>query len=97
MRYPQRGGLTAERRPFREGVRLQAAEIFSAGDDSAVVAKQLRVSVRSVQRWRRAWQDGGDDVLRSKGSAARRKLTAGAIRSRRSEPWSGTRRLWPAG
>ncbi|QCX82394.1 hypothetical protein C9F11_44080 (plasmid) [Streptomyces sp. YIM 121038] len=75
MRYPQGGGLTAERRSFREGVRLQAAEMFAAGDDSAVVAKQLRVSVRSVQRWRRAWQDGGEDVLRSKGSAARPKLS----------------------
>lgn len=75
MRYPQGGGLTAERRAPREGVRLQAAEMFAAGDDNAVVAKQLRVSVRSVQRWRRAWQDGGDDVLRSRGSAARPKLS----------------------
>lgn len=49
--------------------------MFAAGDDVSVVAKRLRVSARSVQRWHRAWQDGGDDVLRSKGSAARPKLS----------------------
>lgn len=59
MRYPQGGGLTAERRAFREGLRLEAAGMFAAGQDNALVAKQLRVSVRSVQRWHRAWQDGG--------------------------------------
>ncbi|GGM24477.1 hypothetical protein GCM10010129_81150 [Streptomyces fumigatiscleroticus] len=53
MRYPQGGGLTAERRAFRDSLRLEAAEMFAAGHDNALVAKQLRVSVRSVQRWRR--------------------------------------------
>jgi transposase len=75
MRYPQGGGLTAERRAFREGVRLEAAEMFAAGMDNAEIAKRLRVSVRSVQRWRRAWQEGGDSALHSKGSAARPKLS----------------------
>ncbi|MEU7488087.1 winged helix-turn-helix domain-containing protein [Streptomyces sp. NPDC042319] len=74
MRYPQGGGLTAERRAFREGLRLQAAEMFATGHDNAMVAKQMRVSVRSVQRWRRAWQDGGPPALHSKGSAARPTL-----------------------
>ncbi|GGP96659.1 hypothetical protein GCM10010278_87200 [Streptomyces melanogenes] len=49
--------------------------MFAAGQDNAVVAKQLRVSVRSVQRWHRAWQEGGDMALTSKGSAARPKLS----------------------
>ena len=49
--------------------------MFAAGQDNAVVAKQLRVSVRSVQRWRRAWQDGGRLALHSQGSAARPKLS----------------------
>nr|WP_112465886.1 winged helix-turn-helix domain-containing protein [Streptomyces triticisoli] len=74
MRYPQGGGLTAERRAFRERIRMEAAEMFAAGQDNALVAKQLRVSVRSVQRWHRAWQDGGRPALHSKGSAARPKL-----------------------
>lgn len=59
MRYPQGGGLTDERRTFREGIRMEAVEMFAAGQDNMMVAKQLRVSVRSVQRWRRAWRHGG--------------------------------------
>ncbi|MGI5380664.1 helix-turn-helix domain-containing protein [Streptomyces sp. CA-251387] len=31
----------------------------SSGDESAVIARDLRVSVRSVQRWRKAWSQGG--------------------------------------
>ncbi|MFI6688375.1 winged helix-turn-helix domain-containing protein [Streptomyces sp. NPDC050485] len=75
MRYPQGGGLTAERRAFRERIRMEAAEMFAAGQDYTVVAKQLRVSVRSVQRWRATWQDGGQQALASRGSAARPKLS----------------------
>ncbi|MFF8032120.1 helix-turn-helix domain-containing protein [Streptomyces sp. NPDC016626] len=37
-------------------LRLQAAERFAQGDASAVIAKDLRVSVRSVQRWRHVWE-----------------------------------------
>ncbi|WP_211269308.1 hypothetical protein [Saccharothrix syringae] len=47
-RYAQGGGLTAERREFRERLRLQAAERFADGEENAVIAKDLRVSVRSV-------------------------------------------------
>ncbi|WP_442814330.1 helix-turn-helix domain-containing protein [Streptomyces sp. NBC_01808] len=54
MRYAQGGGLTEERRAFREKLRLEAAERFRAGDDNAVIARDLRISVRSVQRWRRS-------------------------------------------
>jgi hypothetical protein len=76
MRYPQGGGLTAERRAFRERIRLEAAELFAVGQASAVIAKELRASVRSVQRWRPAWQDDGPDALRSKGPASLPKLSA---------------------
>ncbi|WP_282691702.1 winged helix-turn-helix domain-containing protein [Streptomyces sp. CC208A] len=69
MRYPEGGGLTAERRAFREGIRLQAGVRFAAGDKTAVIAKELRVSVRSVERWRRAWREGGLEALRSVGPA----------------------------
>ncbi|MFD6438102.1 helix-turn-helix domain-containing protein, partial [Streptomyces venezuelae] len=75
MRYPQGGGLSDERRAFRERIRVEAVEMFAAGQDNMVVAKQLRVSVRSVQRWRRAWQHGGTQALRSRGPAARPKLS----------------------
>ncbi|WP_438296234.1 IS630 family transposase [Streptomyces sp. HUAS TT7] len=75
MRYPQGGGLTAERRTFRERIRLQAAERFAVGQDNAKVARELRVSVRSVQRWRRPWHDGGQQALRSRGPAARSRLS----------------------
>jgi transposase len=70
MRYPQGGGLTAERRAVRERLRLQAAEGFARGEDNRVIARQLRVSVRSAQRWRKAWKNGGPQALQSTGPAS---------------------------
>ncbi|WP_331449552.1 helix-turn-helix domain-containing protein [Streptomyces prasinus] len=67
MRYPQGGGLTVERQAFRERIRMEAAEVFATGQDNATVTKELRVSVRSVQRWRRSWQEGGRQTLHSQG------------------------------
>jgi transposase len=75
VRYPQGGGLTPERQAFRERIRLEAAERFAAGASNAEVAKDLRVSVRSVQRWRRAWHDAGTEGLRSAGPVSRPKLS----------------------
>ncbi|MFB7739730.1 winged helix-turn-helix domain-containing protein [Streptomyces sp. NPDC056112] len=75
MRYAQGGGLTAERRAFRERIRLEAAEQFVAGVKTAVVAKELRVSERSVERWRRAWREGGAQALRSTGPANAPRLS----------------------
>ncbi|MDA5284122.1 hypothetical protein [Streptomyces sp. Isolate_45] len=34
-----------------------------------MIAKELRASVRSVERWRRAWREGGMEALRSAGPA----------------------------
>ncbi|MDH6441117.1 transposase [Streptomyces sp. SAI-144] len=59
MRYALGGGLSDERRRFREEIRMNAAEGFARGEPSSAIAKELRVSVRSVQRWRRAWDKGG--------------------------------------
>jgi transposase len=70
MRYAQGGGLTDERRVFREKLRLEAAERFAQGDETPVIAHDLRVSVRSVQRWRNAWSQGGTRALASKGPAS---------------------------
>uniref|UniRef100_UPI003570AC2B helix-turn-helix domain-containing protein n=1 Tax=Streptomyces alanosinicus TaxID=68171 RepID=UPI003570AC2B len=54
LRYAQGGGPTAERRRFRERIRHEAGERFARGERTAVIAKDLRVSERSVERWRRA-------------------------------------------
>nr|AAZ77671.1 Orf0 [Streptomyces antibioticus] len=48
MRHPQGGSLTAERQAFRERVRTEAAVMFAEGRGSTDIAKELRVSVRSV-------------------------------------------------
>ncbi|MFE9688053.1 helix-turn-helix domain-containing protein [Streptomyces sp. NPDC006285] len=75
VRYPQGGGLTPERQAFRERIRLEASKRFAAGASNAEVAKDLRVSVRSVQRWRRAWHDAGTEGLRAAGPVSRPKLS----------------------
>jgi transposase len=79
MRYAQGGGLTAEGRERRELVRLAAVEKFEQRVPVADIAAELRVSERSVQRWRRAWQAGGAPRLASKGQAARCRLSAGQL------------------
>jgi transposase len=48
--------------------------MFAAGRDNAAVAKELRVSVRSVQRWRRSWRGRGAEGLQSRGPASHPKL-----------------------
>ncbi|MFF0066389.1 winged helix-turn-helix domain-containing protein [Streptomyces sp. NPDC005279] len=75
MRYAQGGGLTVERREFREGLRLKAAERFARGETNALIARDLRVGVRSVQRWRRTWREGGPRALASTGSASLPRLS----------------------
>lgn len=70
MRYAQGGVLTDERRVFREKLGVEAAERFVQGDENAVIAHDLRVSVRSVQRWRKAWSQGGPRALAPKGPAS---------------------------
>ncbi|GGX42352.1 winged helix-turn-helix domain-containing protein [Streptomyces noursei] len=75
MRCPQGGVLTAERQAFRERVRMEAVAMFAAGRGGTDIAKELRVSVRSVQRWRQAWRAAGRDGVRSRGPASRPKLS----------------------
>ena len=71
MRYAQGGGLTAEGRKRREQVRLAAVERFGQRVPAAEIAAELRVTERSVRRWRQAWLAGGPAGLASKGPAAR--------------------------
>ncbi|WP_457664426.1 IS630 family transposase [Streptomyces europaeiscabiei] len=69
MRYADGGGLTAERRATREGIRLEAGHRFARGGKTSDIAKDLRVSERSVEQWRRNWREGGMEGLKSKGPA----------------------------
>ena len=74
MRYAQGGGLTAVQRAKRERVRLHAAELFARGYTDTEVAKELRVSRMSANRWRRAWTQGGGAALVSKGPTSLPRL-----------------------
>jgi transposase len=60
---------------WREWLRLQAAERFARGDGIDGIAHDLRVMPGSVRRWRRAWQDGGAEALRSPVPVSREKLS----------------------
>jgi transposase len=79
MRYAQGGGLTAEGRRRREQVRLKAVEMFEQRAPAAEIAAELRVTERSVHRWRRAWLAAGPAGLASRGQAARCRLDAGQL------------------
>jgi transposase len=75
VRYPQGGGLTDAERAARERVRLQAVTGFEAGEKNREIAAALRVSERSVERWRRQWREEGLVGLASKGSPGRPRLS----------------------
>uniref|UniRef100_A0AAU3HRX5 Winged helix-turn-helix domain-containing protein n=1 Tax=Streptomyces sp. NBC_01393 TaxID=2903851 RepID=A0AAU3HRX5_9ACTN len=75
MQYADGGGLTAERRAARERIRMEAGHRFERGGRTSDIAKDLRVSVRSVEQWRRNWREGGLEGLRSKGPAKLPKLS----------------------
>jgi len=68
MRYADGGGLTTKGRSRRELVRLQAAEMFAHDAGAGEIARELRVSTKSVYQWRRAWKAGGEAALASKGA-----------------------------
>jgi transposase len=76
MRYPDGGGLTAEQRARREKVRLEAADMIEAGAGDREIARRLRVSRMSANRWRRALAAGGREAPASRGAGgAKCKLT----------------------
>nr|WP_079129309.1 winged helix-turn-helix domain-containing protein [Streptomyces qaidamensis] len=79
MRYAQGGGFTDTERAARERVRLDAVVRFEAGQTTRAVATALRVSERSVERWRRQWREGGAPGVASKGSPGRSRLSDGQI------------------
>ena len=76
MRYAQGGGLTPAEQERRERVRLEAAKRFEAGEATKEIARELRATERSVQRWRRAWDRGGTAALASVGPMSAERLSA---------------------
>jgi transposase len=54
---------------------MATAMDFAAGASTAQVATRYRVSRMSAWRWRRDFQAGGVEALRSRGPASRRRLT----------------------
>ncbi|MEU1517505.1 winged helix-turn-helix domain-containing protein [Streptomyces sp. NPDC005811] len=89
MRYAQGGGLTTEPRRLRERIRYEAGERFARGEETAVVARDLRVSERSVERWRRAGWDGGMAALASAGPPKLPRLSDGRFAELEKEPALG--------
>ncbi|MEV6107811.1 winged helix-turn-helix domain-containing protein [Streptomyces sp. NPDC051940] len=74
MRYAQGGGLTLAEQGRREAVRLEAAKRFEAGAGTSQIAVDLRVTDRSVRRWRAAWRQGGTAALAPAGPPSVEKL-----------------------
>ncbi|MER5409317.1 winged helix-turn-helix domain-containing protein [Streptomyces sp. NPDC002769] len=64
---------------MRERVRLQAMERFEGGQKNREIAAALRVSERSVERWRRQWRERGKAGVLSKGSPGRPRLSEAQI------------------
>lgn len=54
---------------------MDAAERFARGEKTVDVAAELRVGVRQVEKWRKAWREGGTQALRSKGPHAVERLS----------------------
>ncbi|MFD9223679.1 winged helix-turn-helix domain-containing protein [Streptomyces sp. NPDC060064] len=75
MRYAQGGGLTDAERAARERIRHEAVARFEGGEGNRDIAAALRVSERSVERWRRQWRDEGLAGVASKGSPGRPRLS----------------------
>jgi len=67
--------LTDAERVAREGVRRQAVSRFEAGEKNREIAAALRVSERSVERWRRQRRENGYAGVASKGSPGRPRLS----------------------
>ncbi|WP_329224172.1 helix-turn-helix domain-containing protein [Streptomyces sp. NBC_01485] len=57
---------------------MEAAQRFERGVDAALIAKDLRVTERTVRRWRKVWREGGFAALKSKGPVSRERLEGGA-------------------
>ncbi|MFG2823806.1 helix-turn-helix domain-containing protein, partial [Kitasatospora sp. NPDC048365] len=77
--------MTDAERAARERIRLQAVERFEGGEKNGEIATALRISERSVERWRRQWRGRGEAGVLSKGSPGRPKLSEKQIARLESE------------
>ncbi|MDH6108977.1 transposase [Kitasatospora sp. MAP12-15] len=67
--------MTDAERAARERVRLRAVACFEGGEKNRAIAALLRVSERSVERWRRQWREEDLAGVASKGSPGRPRLS----------------------
>ncbi|MEE1767971.1 helix-turn-helix domain-containing protein [Streptomyces sp. JV185] len=58
----------------RERIRLEVVGRFEGGAKNREISAALRVSERSVERWRRQWRERGEEGVRPKGSPGRPRL-----------------------
>jgi transposase len=49
--------------------RKRAATMFRKGNNASDVARRLGVGRQSASRWKKTWESGGDNALKSKGCA----------------------------
>ncbi len=76
-------------------MRLQTVERFEGGQKNAEIAAALRVSMRSVERWRRSWRELGEAGVLSKGSPGRPRLGETQIaRLEREVKWGPLAHGW---
>jgi transposase len=76
-------------------VRLQAATMFHQGASPVQVARELRVSTKSVYQWRRRWRGGGDAALASNGpSGAECRLSEAQLARLRGRAGARPGRAW---
>ncbi|MFM9454524.1 helix-turn-helix domain-containing protein [Streptomyces europaeiscabiei] len=75
------GGLTDAGRALRERIRLQAVNRFEGGESNRKIAAALRVSERSVERWRQQWPEHGEAGVLSKGSPGCPRLSGKLLRA----------------
>ncbi|WP_343244176.1 helix-turn-helix domain-containing protein [Streptomyces sp. SID14446] len=90
-RRPSRRVVPGLRRAVRRGCswaftfERAARRAHERGQKPAEIAPALRISVRSVERWRRAWRERGEAGVLSKGHRA----CLGPVKSG-SPGWSGS-------
>src|SRR6266568_6142402 len=76
MKGPRRRGRRRSQPPrdfaAMERRRMQAADLFEQQGIPAEVARQLGVTHQIVSDWRKAWQQGRREALRSAGPAGRK-------------------------
>ncbi|WP_308286968.1 winged helix-turn-helix domain-containing protein [Actinomadura parmotrematis] len=78
-------------RARREVLRLEAVSLFEAGWLDAEIGRSFRVSRMSVNRWRRAWKQGGTAALASRGAGGMRcRLTDDQLACLQVEPAKGS-------